>query len=78
MHDDAHRIAWAHYEGEECSRNSVDEMEVQINAAICDAVNKAIATERERCARLVEGGSPMSTMKQTLEWLAREIREGTK
>ena len=54
MHDDAHRIAWAHYEGEECSRNSVDEMEVQINAAICDAVNKAIATERERCAKIAE------------------------
>ena len=39
---------------------------------------RAVEQERERCARLVEGGSPMSTMKQTLEWLAREIREGTK
>lgn len=37
-------------------------------------IDMVTAAERERCAKIVEGGSPMSTMKQTLEWLAREIR----
>ena len=73
----ARAIAREHYQGEECNRGTNEGLRIQIQ----DAIEQAIAAERERCAKIADALSMvvMAHGEMTMaKEIAAEIRDGKK